>query len=188
VKAEKRIIDSGQLKSLWSSLTGKIINDYPTLSNLAVVGVRCRGDILAARMVEEVKRITGKSLPLGILDITLYRDDFTMIGPEPVVRKTEINFDIQDKEVILVDDVIFTGRTTRAALDELIDFGRPTSICLAVLIDRGGRELPIQPDYVGKRVTINPGEIVEVRLEEFDGKDEVVVTERKLKERKKHKF
>ncbi|MEE8179945.1 MAG: bifunctional pyr operon transcriptional regulator/uracil phosphoribosyltransferase PyrR [bacterium] len=172
----KNVIEEKELKNAWKSITRQVINDYSSLSELVIVGIRCRGDILASRMVKEIKRATGADIPLGILDITLYRDDFTTVGPEPVVRETEIDFDINKKNVILVDDVLFTGRTIRAAMDALIDFGRPASIRLAVLIDRGKRELPIQPDYVAKKITVKSGEIVEVKLKELDGKEGVVVT------------
>lgn len=175
----KNIMKEKELKELWSNITQQIINDYPSLSKLVIIGIRCRGDILASRMVKEIKSKTGTSIPLGILDITLYRDDFTTIGPEPVVRETEIDFDINEKNVILVDDVLFTGRTIRAAMDALIDFGRPASIRLAVLIDRGERELPIQPDYVAKKLTIKSGEIAEVKLKEFDGEEGVIITTQK---------
>ncbi len=173
---EKNVMEEKELKNAWKNITARVINDYPSLSQLVIVGIRCRGDILASRMVKEIKRATGADIPLGILDITLYRDDFTTVGPEPVVRETEIDFDINKKNVILVDDVLFTGRTIRAAMDALIDFGRPASIRLAVLIDRGKRELPIQPDYVAKKITVKSGEIVEVKLKELDGKEGVVVT------------
>ena len=149
-----------QLKALWKEVTEKIITDYPSLSRLVIVGIRSRGNILASRMVKEIEKITKTVVPLGVLDITLYRDDFTAVGPEPVVRETEIDFDINGKNVILVDDVLFTGRTVRAAMDALIDFGRPASIRLAVLIDRGGRELPIQPDYAAKKIPVDTKEMV----------------------------
>lgn len=176
MKAEKKILETHKLKDLWRDLADNIINNYATTPNLVVIGIRRRGDILASRLVKSIKKRTGISVPLGILDITLYRDDFTTIGPQPVVRKTEIDFDINNKNIILVDDVLYTGRTVRAALDALIDLGRPASIRLAVLIEREGRELPIQPDYVGKKVMVGLEEIIEVRLKEFDEKEEVVVT------------
>jgi pyrimidine operon attenuation protein/uracil phosphoribosyltransferase len=178
---KKEVIKEKELKKNWEDVTQQVIDDYPSLSQLVIIGIRCRGDILASRMVKWIKKKTGRSIPLGILDITLYRDDFTAVGPEPVVRETEINFDVNGKNVILVDDVLFTGRTIRAAMDALIDFGRPASIRLAVLIDRDGRELPIQPDYFAKKITVKKGEIVEVKLSEFDGKEDVSVTTQKLK-------
>ena len=129
-------------------------------------------------MAECVRKIDHTEIPVGALDITLYRDDLTLVANQPVVRKTEINFDIQDKKIILVDDVLYTGRTVRCALSELIDFGRPQCIQLAVLVDRGHRELPIRADYVGKNIPTAQNETVEVRLTELDGRDEVVIVEK----------
>ncbi|MGB3113404.1 MAG: bifunctional pyr operon transcriptional regulator/uracil phosphoribosyltransferase PyrR, partial [Candidatus Omnitrophota bacterium] len=147
--------------------------------DLAVVGIKYRGAYLAERIARNLKEIEGKEVPVGAMDITLYRDDLTEISEQPVVHATEIDFDITGKKIILVDDVLFTGRTVRCALDELIDFGRPATIQLAVLIDRGHRELPIRPDYVGKNVPTSRAESVEVRLKEADGVEEVVVLEEK---------
>lgn len=149
--------------------------------DLVIVGIRSRGAYLAQRLADCVRKIDNREIPVGILDITLYRDDLTLLAAQPVVRKTEINFDIQDKKIILVDDVLYTGRTVRCALSELIDFGRPKSIQLAVLVDRGHRELPIRADYVGKNIPTAQNEIVEVRLTEVDGKDEVVIVEKDTK-------
>ena len=125
-----------------------------------------------------IKKIDGAGVPVGILDITLYRDDLTLIAQQPVVHKTEIDFDITDKNIVLIDDVLYTGRTVRAAMDALMDLGRPKSIQLAVLIDRGHRELPVRADYVGKNVPTAQKETVEVRLSEVDGRDEVVIVEK----------
>jgi len=144
---------------------------------LCLVGIRNRGVYLAERLAGCIRKIENKEVPVGILDITLYRDDLTLVASHPLVRKTEIDFDINDKILVLVDDVLYTGRTIRAALDALIDFGRPKSIQLAVLVDRGHRELPIRADYVGKNIPTAQNESVEVRLEEVDGKDEVVIRE-----------
>ncbi len=177
---EKNVMEEKEVVEAWDKITAQVIKDYPSLSKLVIVGIRSRGNILASRMVKEIKKETGADVPLGILDITLYRDDFTSVGPDPVVRETEIDFDINGKNVILVDDVLFTGRTIRAAMDALMDFGRPASIRLAVLIDRGERELPIQPDYISKKMAVNAGEIVEVKLKEIDGKEGVIATKQKL--------
>lgn len=144
-------------------------------SALAIVGIRSRGDALAARLREEIKRNEGVEVPLGAIDITLYRDDLTRIGYAPVVRRSELGFSVDDRVVVLVDDVLFTGRTIRAAMDALVDYGRPRAIRLAVLVDRGHRELPIRPDHVGKNVPTAPGDDVRVRLAEMDGHDEVEV-------------
>src|SRR5512132_2086743 len=146
-------------------------------SDLALVGIRTRGVPLARRIAHSLADIARTEVPTGALDITLYRDDLMRhpVGPQPVVRRTEIPFSIDDKRILLVDDVLYTGRTTRAALDALIDFGRPKAIQLIVLVDRGHRELPIKADYVGKNLPTNPEESVQVRLQEADGNDEVVL-------------
>ncbi len=150
-------------------------------NNLCVIGIKRRGDILAKRLADYMKK-AGKKIEIGSIDITLYRDDLTTIDKKPVVHGTEIPFNIDDKVVILVDDVIYTGRTIRAALTELADLGRPKRIRLCCLIDRGHRELPICPDYVGKFVKTTQDEIVEVCVKELDGKDEVRIVKRKCKE------
>ena len=145
---------------------------------MCLVGIRTRGAVLAERINDCIKQIEGTTIPVGILDITLYRDDLTLVASQPVVRETLINFDIMDKKIVLVDDVLFTGRTIRAALDALIDFGRPQSIQLAVLADRGHRELPIKADYVGKNVPTSQSETIEVRLKEDSKReDELVITD-----------
>ena len=155
----------------------EIVEKNKGIADLCLVGIRNRGVYLAERLAGCIKKIENKDVPVGILDITLYRDDLTLVGSQPLVRKTEIDFDINDKILVLVDDVLYSGRTIRAALDALIDFGRPKSIQLAVLVDRGHRELPIRADYVGKNIPTAKNESVEVRLEEADGKDEVVIHE-----------
>jgi pyrimidine operon attenuation protein/uracil phosphoribosyltransferase len=144
---------------------------------LALVGIRTRGVPLARRLTKLLAEITGDDVPTGALDITLYRDDLMRhtVGPQPVVRSTDIGFSIDDRKILLVDDVLFTGRTIRAALDALIDFGRPKDIQLAVMVDRGHRELPIKADYVGKNLPTSLAESVAVRLVEIDGRDEVVI-------------
>src|SRR5688572_18636835 len=151
--------------------SGKLVED------LALVGVRRRGVPLAKRLARQIKQITGDDVPTGALDITLYRDDLmkNAVGPQPVVRRTEIPFSIDGRKILLVDDVLYTGRTTRAALDALIDFGRPKAIQLIVLVDRGHRELPIKADYVGKNLPTALDESVQVRLQEIDDRDEVVL-------------
>ena len=161
-------------------IASQIVEHHTGLSGVVLVGVRSRGVPLAARLARLVGEMAGGSAPpVGALDITLYRDDLTALGPQPIMRGTDIPGTIDDRTVILVDDVLYTGRTVRAALDELIDFGRPARIELAVLVDRGCRELPIQPDYVGKQVTTSLDESVQVSVEEQDGKDRVVLLERK---------
>jgi len=148
------------------------------LSNLAIIGIKRRGDILARKIKNSLEK-KNKNIPIGFLDITLYRDDFSRVGANPVISETDILFSIDDKKILLVDDVLYTGRTIRAALDAIVDFGRPSLVKLLVLIDRGHRELPICPDFVGKKVKVKKKEMVEVRTEEIDGIDEVVVVERK---------
>ena len=156
----------------------EILEKNKGTQGLCLIGIRNRGVFLAHRLAECIKKIENTDVPVGALDITLYRDDLTLISQQPVVHKTEIDFDISDKNVILVDDVLYTGRTIRAALDALIDFGRPKSIQLAVLIDRGHRELPIRADYAGKNIPTSKDESVEVRLSEVDGIDEVAIVEK----------
>ncbi len=142
---------------------------------LVIVGIRTRGYVLAERIAESIAGIDGAKLPVGGLDITLYRDDLSVVSEQPVVHKTEIDFNIEGKKIILVDDVLYTGRTIRCALDALIDFGRPKNIELAILIDRGHRELPIRADYVGKNLPTSQKELVQVKLQETDGEDIVFI-------------
>jgi len=147
------------------------------IDELALVGIRTRGVPIARRIAKAIHDINGRDVPTGALDITLYRDDLmrTAVGAQPVIRKTEIPFSIDDKRILLVDDVLYTGRTTRAALDALIEFGRPRVIQLVVLVDRGHRELPIKADYVGKNIPTSQAQSVQVHLMEVDGRDEVEI-------------
>lgn len=145
------------------------------VEELAIVGIHTGGVFLAERIHRKIVNHEQAELPLGHLDITLYRDDWSLISQNPIVRKTDIGFTVENRRVVLVDDVIFTGRTIRAAMDAIMDFGRPLSVQLAVLVDRGGRELPIQPDYVGLNVNADISERVDVLLVEKDGQDEVVL-------------
>ena len=147
--------------------------------DLVSIGIMKRGVTLARRLSFKIKEIRGIEVPMGALDINLYRDDFSEIASQPILRKTEVPFAVKDKKVILVDDVLYTGRTVRAALDAIIDLGRPKFIQLAVLLDRGHRELPIRADYVGKNVPTSERELVEVKLVEDDGVDEVIIQEEK---------
>ncbi len=149
------------------------------VEGLALIGIRTRGVALAERLKKAIKNIEGIEIPFGVLDITLYRDDLTLVGATPLVRQTKIDFDITDKRIVLVDDVFFSGRTTRAALDALIDFGRPAKIELAVLVDRGHRELPIRADFVGKNIPTSKNQKVKVVLGETDGQQDEVVVEDK---------
>jgi pyrimidine operon attenuation protein / uracil phosphoribosyltransferase len=157
----------------------EIVERNRGVDELAFVGIRTRGVPLAQRLARAIRDITQVDVPVGSLDITLYRDDLMRhtVGPQPLVRLTDIPFSIDDRKILLVDDVLFTGRTIRAALDALIDFGRPRAIQLVVMVDRGHRELPIKADYVGKNLPTSLTQSVRVRLEEIDGRDEVVLEE-----------
>ncbi|MEW6106176.1 MAG: bifunctional pyr operon transcriptional regulator/uracil phosphoribosyltransferase PyrR [Bacillota bacterium] len=172
-----QIMDADGMRRAIVRIAHEILEKNRGTANLALVGIRTRGFPLAQRLAEAISEIERKRLPVGILDITLYRDDLSTIDVQPQVRKTEIPFDVTRKDIVLVDDVIFTGRTVRAALDAIMDLGRPSRIQLAVLVDRGHREVPIRPDYVGKNVPTSRREIISVRLREVDGKDEVVIQE-----------
>ena len=173
----KVILSSEQITQILQDLASRIISDIPGKLEVAVVGIRSRGEILAQRLSSLLSRQMGKDIPCGTLDITLYRDDLNSPrgGAQPQVRTTEIGFDIDDKIIVLVDDVLYTGRSVRAAMGALIDLGRPRAIRLAVLVDRVGREFPIQADYAGYKSDAKPGELVQVNLTESDGKDEVVI-------------
>jgi len=178
-KAKSRILDKEGIERTLKRIAHEIFEQNPSTDEVAIIGIRSRGAFLAERIADNLNKIGNTKVPVGAIDITLYRDDLTEISGQPVVHGTEISFDITGKKIILVDDVLFTGRTVRCALDELIDFGRPARIQLAVLVDRGHRELPIRPDYIGKNVPTATNECVEVRLIETDGVEEVVVTDEK---------
>ena len=171
------VMDADRIGRALVRIAHEIVERNRGVGELAVIGVRSRGVPLAKRIAASLKAISGDDVPTGALDITLYRDDLMRqpVGPHPIVRRTEIPFSIDDRVIVLVDDVLFTGRTTRAALDALIDFGRPRAIQLVVLVDRGHRELPIKADYVGKNIPTSRREDVHVRLTELDGRDEVSV-------------
>jgi len=173
----KVILSSEQIEQILKDLASRIISDTPSELDIATIGIRSRGEILAQRLSSRLSKELGKDVPYGTLDITLYRDDLNspQSTAQPQVRTTEIGFDIDDKIIILVDDVLYTGRSTRAAMDALIDLGRPRAIRLAVLVDRVGREFPIQADYAGCKTDAAPGKLVQVFLSESDGKDEVVI-------------
>ena len=171
------VMDADRIARTLTRIAHEIVERNKGVDGLALVGIRTRGVHIARRLARILKQISGDDVPTGALDITLYRDDLMRhpVGPQPVIRRTEIPFSIDNKKILLVDDVLYTGRTTRAALDALIDFGRPQLIQLIVLVDRGHRELPIKADYVGKNLPTNPEESVRVRLQETDGNDEVVL-------------
>lgn len=178
MKEKTKVLDKEALNRSLTRIAHEILEKNKGTEDLCFVGIRNRGAFLAKRLADCIEKIDKVAVPVGILDITLYRDDLTLVDSQPLVRKTEIGFDVADKNLILVDDVLYTGRTVRSALDALIDLGRPKSIQLAVLVDRGHRELPIRADYAGKNIPTSKNETVEVRLEEVDGKDEVVIVEK----------
>ena len=170
-------MDADRMSRALTRMSHEILERNRGLSEIALVGIRTRGVPIARRIAKSLHDINGDDVPTGALDITLYRDDLMRhpVGPQPVVRRTEIPFSIDDRKILLVDDVLYTGRTIRAALDALIEFGRPKAIQLIVLVDRGHRELPIKADYVGKNLPTSRSESVQVHLTEIDGRDEVEI-------------
>jgi len=171
----KNLMTATEIDLVLARIAAEILEKLGPDEDFAVIGIRRRGVPLAERICARIEAVRGRAVPLGILDITLYRDDLTTVSNRPMLRETRIDFDINDRSLVLVDDVLFTGRTIRAALDGLVDLGRPRRVQLAVLADRGHRELPIQADYIGKVVQTEFDEIVEVRLREEDGEDGVVL-------------
>jgi pyrimidine operon attenuation protein/uracil phosphoribosyltransferase len=171
------VMDADRIARSLARIAHEIVERNRGIDELALVGIRTRGVPIARRIAQVIRDINGHDIPTGALDITLYRDDLMRhpVGPQPVVRRTEIPFSIDDKRILLVDDVLYTGRTIRAALDALIDFGRPRSIQLVVLVDRGHRELPIKADYVGTNLPTSLSQSVQVRLTDVDGRDEVEI-------------
>jgi pyrimidine operon attenuation protein/uracil phosphoribosyltransferase len=170
------VMDGAAIERALTRVTHEILERNKGTADLALVGIRSRGVHLARRLRAKIRDIEGVEVPMGIIDITLYRDDLSRSRQQPEVRGTQIAFGIDDKRVVLIDDVLFTGRSVRAALDALIDFGRPRNVQLMVLVDRGHRELPIRADFVGKNLPTAITEAVQVRLTESDGCDEVVIT------------
>jgi len=170
-------MDADRVSRSLTRIAHEIVERNRGVDDLALVGIRARGVPIAERLAAQLHGLTGVVVPTGSLDITLYRDDLMRhaVGPQPVIRRTEIPFSIDDRLILLVDDVLFTGRTIRAALDALIDFGRPKAIQLVALVDRGHRELPIRADYVGRNIPTSLQQSVQVRLVELDGRDEVEV-------------
>ncbi|MGZ8585584.1 MAG: bifunctional pyr operon transcriptional regulator/uracil phosphoribosyltransferase PyrR [Actinomycetota bacterium] len=172
-----RLMDAPEIRRALTRIAHEILERNKGAEGIALIGIAARGDDLARRLASEIERIEGTAPPVGVLDITFYRDDIGMRTEAPEVHETRVDFDINDRTVVLVDDVLFTGRTIRAALDALVDFGRPVAIQLAVLVDRGHRELPIRADFVGKNVPTRRDEQVRVALVEVDGEDAVEVQE-----------
>jgi len=173
------VMTAGDINRVLARMASQVVENNPDLSHVLLVGIRRRGVPLAERIATKIKELDGIEVATGALDITLYRDDLTTVADRPVINKTELPANITGKTIILVDDVLYTGRTIRAAMDELIDFGRPRRVQLAVLIDRGWRELPIQADYIGKSVTTTEAEIIKVMLPEFDETEQVLLVEQK---------
>src|SRR4030095_2569400 len=177
LKFKSQIMDGNGITRALSRLASEIVERNVGTSDLLLVGIRRRGVPLAERIADKIEHLEGGRPPPAQLDISLYRDDLSTMGPRPVVNKTDIPADVTDSTIVLVDDVLYTGRTVRAARDELVDFGRPRRVELAVLIDRGHRELPIQADYVGKDVQTTDSEIVKVMLKDYDEDEQVIVVE-----------
>ncbi len=165
------IMDKDALHQCLEEMARQIIDHFQSAEGLVIIGIRSRGIYLAVRLQKLLSEHFGEQIPVGVLDITLYRDDLSQLASQPIVEPTDLPFDISDKKIVLIDDVIYTGRTVRAALDQLIDFGRPIVVRLGVVVDRGWREYPIRPDFVGKTIDTKPHQIVQVRLNEIDGED-----------------
>jgi pyrimidine operon attenuation protein / uracil phosphoribosyltransferase len=177
--AERQVLmDHDRLGRTLARMAHEIVERHPDMDGVVLVGVRSRGVPIAQRLAQRIREASGVAPGVGALDITLYRDDLTTVATQPILKGTDIPFSIDGRTVVLVDDVLYTGRTVRAALDELIDFGRPARIELAVLVDRGHRELPIRADYVGRTLTTTRDENVQVMLQEEDGADRVLLLEK----------
>ena len=175
IHEKANIMGENEIKRALIRIAHEIVEKNKGVTNLALIGIRSRGIFLAKRLAQEIYKIEKKEIPVGVLDITLYRDDLSTVIQKPLIINTEISFEITPKKIVLVDDVLYTGRTIRAAMDAVVDLGRPRMIQLAVLIDRGHREFPIRADYIGKNLPTSKKEIVKVRLKEKDNKDQVVI-------------
>ncbi len=177
----KKVLDQEQIRRSITRISHEILEHNRGASKVAIVGIRTRGEFVAKRISDTIKELENIEVPVGVVDITLYRDDLSHNSEQPLVRGTDLPFNVNKYNIILVDDVLFTGRTIRAALDAIIDFGRPISVQLAVLVDRGHRELPISADYVGKSLPTSRVQLVEVCLTEKDGEDSIYVRDKKAK-------
>lgn len=177
LQEKKVLMDEVAIKRAITRIAHEIIERNKGVEKVALIGIRRRGGPLAVRLAERIEAIEGIKVPVGILDITLYRDDLTTLASQPQVHRTEVFFNINDMNIVLVDDVMYTGRTIRAAMDALIDLGRPRTIQLAVLVDRGHRELPIKADFIGKNVPTSKSEVISVRVQEIDDREEVIIQE-----------
>ena len=178
MNVKKRLLDGARMNRAIRRMAIEVVERNRGLEDLMIVGIRSRGVPIGERIAREIEALEGAPVAFGIIDITLYRDDLTTIAPQPVVKPTKLPEPIDEKVVVLVDDVLYTGRTVRAALDALIDFGRPKAVQLAVLVDRGHRELPIHADVIGKTVPTDADEVIKVKLAETDGEDEVLLMEK----------
>lgn len=177
VKRKAKIVDESSISRILKRMAHEILEKDKNLEDVVLIGIRTRGAPLAKRFQKIIREIEDVEIPVGIIDITLYRDDLSTVGSQPLLKGTEIPFEVQGKTVILVDDVLFTGRTARAAIDQIVDFGRPRLIQLAVLVDRGHREIPIAADFVGREVPTSRDESIKVHLKEEDGEDCVIIRE-----------
>ena len=176
----RQVMTRQEIDLALSRIASELIKDHPDLKRTALVGIRRRGVPLAETLQDKIRQLTGERVDLGILDITFYRDDLSLVDTQPVVGSSSLGFDVAGRDVLLVDDVLFTGRTTRAALESILDYGRPRAVQLAVLVDRGHRELPIQADYVGKYVETSSDEVVEVQIPPYDQETGVFLTTKEL--------
>jgi len=176
-RVKLKVADEDSINRTITRLTHEILEKNKGIYNLVIVGIRTRGEYIAKRVAEKIEKIENVKMQIGVLDVVLYRDDLRLRTKIAKVQISDIPFEIDDKTVVLVDDVIYTGRTTRAALDALVDYGRPAKIQLAVLVDRGGREMPICPDYIGMKLPVSVGEEVRVKVKEVDGEDGVFIVE-----------
>jgi pyrimidine operon attenuation protein/uracil phosphoribosyltransferase len=176
--SKAKILDGAQMRRIVRRMAGELLENNSGVHDLVLVGIRTRGVPLAEGLARELERMEGAPVPIGSLDITLYRDDLSTIGPQPVVRESTLPLPLEGKVLVLCDDVLYTGRTVRAALDALLDYGRPRRVQLAVLVDRGHRELPIQADVVGKKVPTSATEVIKVSFESTDGVDKVEILDR----------
>jgi pyrimidine operon attenuation protein/uracil phosphoribosyltransferase len=180
----KIVMKQSEIRRALLRIIHEILEKNKGIRNLVFIGIKRRGDYVARRLADMIKEYEGKRIPLGALDITLYRDDLQLVSETPIIESTDIPFDISGKTIVLVDDVLYTGRTIRAAMEELFNFGRPKAIQLAVLVDRGHRELPIQADFVGKSIPTAKNEIVDVHIEELDAEDCVTIQQYRKRSRK----
>jgi pyrimidine operon attenuation protein/uracil phosphoribosyltransferase len=177
LKLKKNVLSGQQMARVLRRMAGEILEHNGGVEELMLVGIRTRGVPLAERLAAEIEKSESRKVPIGVLDITLYRDDLSVIAPQPVVKETRLPGPVEGKILVLCDDVLYTGRTIRAALDALTDYGRPRAVQLAVLVDRGHRELPIQADFVGRKIASDRNELVEVRFVATDGEDKVMIME-----------